>query len=472
MASKLEHNALLKGLLATAISAIAWWFGNGVQPLWWAAWLAPLPILWLAPRVPASRAAWAALVAYALGMLHVWGYLHDAIGIPLTFIAYAVVTPGIALALCVLLYRRLLLRGNALAAMGAVPVLWVVLEYVGSRASPHGTFFNLSYSQMDAVPVIQIAAITGIWGISFLLLLIPSAIAIVATPRITTGKRAAAAAIALVCLGATLLYGSCRLREPSTSSIRIGLVSLEQRGQPALDRADGQALVAHYSDAVQRLAQQGAQVIVMPEASLVVGQDTIPEFAQLAAQHHVVVDIGVDYRGEQGVERNMSMVFQPGAHLPLTYSKHHLIPGFEAKYTPGREYQMLEGLPRIGLGICKDMDFTDTGFAYGHRHAQLLLAPAWDFDIDGWLHSRMAVMRGVEQGFAIARVARRGRLTLSDDRGRVIAEATSEGNGAELVGTLPLRETQTLYARWGDWFAWLNGVALLVLIGLASIRRR
>jgi apolipoprotein N-acyltransferase len=56
---------------------------------------------------------------------------------------------------------------------------------------------------------------------------------------------------------------------------------------------------------------------------------------------------------------------------------------------------------------------------------------------------------------------------LSDDRGRVLAEASSERRDAELVGDLPLRTTQTLYARWGDWFAWLDLAVLLALLGLA-----
>jgi apolipoprotein N-acyltransferase len=113
------------------------------------------------------------------------------------------------------------------------------------------------------------------------------------------------------------------------------------------------------------------------------------------------------------------------------------------------------------------MDFHDIGHAYAARDAQLLLVPAWDFGIDGWLHSRMAIMRGVESGFAIARAARSGRLTLSDDRGRVVAEASSAQHDAELVGDLPLHDTHTLYARWGDWFAWLDLAALLVLLGMA-----
>ena len=151
---------------------------------------------------------------------------------------------------------------------------------------------------------------------------------------------------------------------------------------------------------------------------------------------------------------------------PATYNKRHLLVGLE-QYTPGDSYTLLEGTPRIGLAICKDMDFHDTGHAYAARHVQLLLVPASDFTVDGWLHSRMAIMRGVESGFAIARAAHSGRLTLSDDRGRVLAEASSEKHNAELVGELPLRETHTLYAQWGDWFAWLDLAGLIVLLGLA-----
>jgi len=81
-------------------------------------------------------------------------------------------------------------------------------------------------------------------------------------------------------------------------------------------------------------------------------------------------------------------------------------------------------------------------------------------------------MRGVESGFAIARAARTGRLTLSDDRGRVMAEASSEDNDAEIVGDLALRDTHTLYARWGDWFAWLALALAAICIVLALVPGR
>jgi apolipoprotein N-acyltransferase len=54
----------------------------------------------------------------------------------------------------------------------------------------------------------------------------------------------------------------------------------------------------------------------------------------------------------------------------------------------------------------------------------------------------------------------------------VLAEASSERRDAELVGDLPLRSTQTLYSRWGDWFAWLDLAMLLALLSVAWLPAR
>ena len=471
MALQSDRFALPAWLAATALAAAGWWFGSGLHPLWWLTWLAPLPVLWLAPQVRARWSALAAFIAYALGGLNQWTYLHGYIGLPMGTIVYVIGTPGLVFALCVLLFRRLLLRGHTFAAALALPVVWVAVEYINSLISPHGTFGSIGYTQMDALAVIQVAAITGIWGIGFLVLLLPAAIAVRIVPQTSKhGSMSAAAAVLLVV--AAIGYGSWRLHAPATTTLRIGLVSLEKPIRPALHDADGHALEARYVDAINRLAGEGAKVVLIPETSFATSDAGVPAFAQLAQQRDLSVDAGIDFQGDPRAERNMVMVFQPGATSPATYSKHHLIPGFERQYMPGDNYTLLNGTPRIGLAICKDMDFHDIGHAYAARNAQLLLVPAWDFSIDGWLHSRMAIMRGVENGFAIARAARSGRLTLSDDRGRVLAEASSEKHDAELVGDLPLRETQTLYSHWGDWFAWLDLAALIVLLGLALRRSR
>lgn len=140
------------------------------------------------------------------------------------------------------------------------------------------------------------------------------------------------------------------------------------------------------------------------------------------------------------------MVFMPDGTASATYDKHPLTPGFEHQHTSKLDYRMLDGTLRTGLAIRKDMDFHDIGRAYAACGARLLLVPAWNFGIDGWLHSRMAIMRGVESGFAIARAACSGRLTLGDDRGRVVANASGERHDAELPGNLSLHHNPALLA--------------------------
>lgn len=467
MESRLDRTQAVVMAAALALTAAAWWFGSGLHPWWWLAWLAPLPVLWLAPRVPARWAALAAFLAFAAGGMNLWDFLHGVIGLPLPVDICMIAAPALAFALCALLYRRLLRAGHVLPAVLAVPALWVAIEYLENLGSPHGTWGSIAYSQMDALPVIQGAAVTGLWGVSFLVLLLPATLAARLTPTAPRRGRTLAAGITLLLVAAACGYGIWRLAAPATGSLRIGLVSLEKPIRPALDSADGQALETRYVAAIRRLVAAGARAVVIPETSFATTAASVPAFAALAQQDGPILDIGIDGKGDPHAERNMVMAFQPGGAAPAVYAKHHLIPGFEHQYTPGTRYTMLDGSPRIGLAICKDMDFHDIGRNYAALGAQLLLVPAWDFGVDGWLHSRMAIMRGVENGFAIARAARTGRLTLSDDRGRVLAEASSETQDAELVGDLPLRQTRTPYARWGDWFAWLDLALLAVLLSIA-----
>jgi len=468
MASKPDRAGLPVALLAVALSALAWWFGSGTTPVWWVTWLAPLPVLWLAPRVRARWAALAAFAAYVAGGFNVWTYLHDHLGFPTASNLAYIATSGVLMAVCTLLFRRLLLRRRTVAAALSVPALWVAYEYINNLTSIHATFFNISYTQADALPIIQLVAVTGLWGLGFLLLLVPTVASLQLWPQAAPRSRWTLAGCVVVALVAVLAYGGWRLQQPPTSTVRIGLVSLNERNIRFLSTPEGDARLAGYVDAMQRLIGEGAKILLTPEATFGTDTATIPAFASLANQRNVTVAAGISYRFGTADAHNMLTVFEPEATSPATYSKHHLLLGLE-QYAPGDGFTLLVGKPSIGLAICKDMDFHDIGRAYADRHAQLLLVPASDFEVDGWLHSRMAVVRGVESGFAVARVARAGRLTLSDDRGRVVAEASGEQHAAELVGDLPLHHTTTLYSRLGDWFAWLDLVILAGVLVMAFL---
>ena len=99
--------------------------------------------------------------------------------------------------------------------------------------------------------------------------------------------------------------------------------------------------------------------------------------------------------------------------------------------------------------------------------------PAWDFNVDRWLHARMAVLRAVESGFALARSARNGLLTLSDNRGRILAErATVPGRFVSISGKINIDRVTTFYAMSGDWFAWLCVVLLVFLLASLFLSQR
>ena len=459
--------------LAVVASALCWWFASGLQPVWWTAWLAPLPLLWVAPRMRARSISLATLLAWTLGGCSQWHYLHDMIRLPLAISVMAVLQPALLMLPVVLLFRALARRGRTLAAMLSVPLAATSLSWVAAATSPHGTFGNIAYSQMDALPVIQIAALTGLWGISFVAWVLPSMLAAVGAPA--ARGRGVALVAGLGILALTLGFGMWRLQvDLPVQQVRVGLVSIHQAqgAEIDIDKPAGQRVLAEYFNAFERLAADGAKVIVAPESALLVRSHAIPELAELAREHRVRVLIGAEDHSDPTQKHNAALVFTPESTMPFAYYKRHLIPGFEDRYTPGDGERVLSGAPRTGVAICKDMDFTAIGHAQGVLGTQLLLVPAWDFDDDAWLHGRMAILRGVESGFAIARSARDGHLTLSDTRGRVLAQASSVGkaNTTTLVGELPLQSIRTLYSRIGDAFAWLCTLAAIGL-GLSLLRK-
>lgn len=168
--------------------------------------------------------------------------------------------------------------------------------------------------------------------------------------------------------------------------------------------------------------------------------------------------------------RNLAVVFAADGTQVAEYEKRHLLPGPETGYRAGATAATIgEGL---GVAICKDLDFVDVGRDSALAGARTLLVPAWDFDSDARFHARIAIARGVESGFAVARSAARGLLTASDGYGRIVAEARSGAREpAVLVVSLPAGPGPTFFARQARLPALLIGALLSLLLALALRRR-
>jgi apolipoprotein N-acyltransferase len=464
-------------IAAGLVSGAFFYFGTGLHPIWWALWLAPIPVLAVAPRLRTGAAFLFGSIAWLIGEMNLWNYVRHEIELPPSIAILYFLVPVVVFGLAVLFVRSFLRRGSLFAAALALPSYWVTYEYLTAVASPHSTWANLAYTQMNFLPVIQIASITGIWGISFIVFLFAGATAALLSGTGKPRQRRALAITVGIVICAVFLFGEWRLQaNPSTEPVAVTLIARDVPMSVYLG-SEEQALelLRQYADEVRRVTPAGTQVVVLPEKIGRLSENDLWEvdalFSSAAIATHAAIDLGLVRRTPSGAF-NSSRFYSPNGKLEANYDKHHLLPGVEPE-KPGDKLVVLDQLSgRWGLQICKDMDFPQLSREYAAEGADLLLVPAWDFNLDRWLHARMAILRAVENGFAVARSARNGLLTLSDNRGRIIAErATVPGPFVSITGKINMTRGGTFYTRAGDWFAWLCVAMFLSLLAFQSVRR-
>jgi apolipoprotein N-acyltransferase len=162
--TKVESRAMkdaVVAVLAVAASSVLLFWGTGLHPVWFLTWLAPLPVLLISPRLGRWSSFLAAALAWFLGSLNMWHYLLAAIDLPLPIVLAASAVPACLFGLAALLFRRFLVRGSLWKAALVFPTFWVTCQYVNNLASPHGTFSNIGYSQMDLLPLLQLTSVAG-----------------------------------------------------------------------------------------------------------------------------------------------------------------------------------------------------------------------------------------------------------------------------------------------------------------------
>ena len=230
-------------------------------------------------------------------------------------------------------------------------------------------------------------------------------------------------------------------------------------------------MAAEYLAAARTEADRGARLIVIPETALAFDpawRDALLQpFSELARARGITLVIGT-----MGVRpwRNVAMSFLPDGSMK-DYDKRHLLPPGEDKFTPGTRAGLLGG--GRAVAICKDMDFERTLRSDAlSGPIRIIAVPANDFVRDDWTHARMAILRGVENGFAMVRSAFNGIETISDADGRVLASARTTRPGLTAIrASVPLGPGATLYTRIGDVFAWAC-LAMAAMLGVMSLKKR
>ncbi len=192
-------------IIGTGLASAAFsYLGTGLQPIWWMLWLAPVPVLAIEPRIRNSTAFLLGSVAWLIGEMNQWNYARHEIELPWQIMILYFVVPAAVFGLGVLFVRSFLRGGLLFLAALAFPSTWG----------------NLAYTQMNFLPVIQIASITGLWGISFIVFLFAGTIAALLSGIGNPRQRGALAVTIGIVVCPFFLFGEWRLRSnPSAESV-------------------------------------------------------------------------------------------------------------------------------------------------------------------------------------------------------------------------------------------------------------
>src|SRR5262245_38723588 len=333
-----RYNNLLVGV-AGLVSAGLLYFGTGLHPTWWLLWVAPAPVLAIAPRLRPCGAFLLGSIAWFLGEMNQWNYLRHVIELPLHTIIVFLAIAAAVFGLGVLFTRSFLRRGSLFLAAFAFPVYWVACEYLNARASPHSTWGNLAYTQMDFRPLIQIASITGLWGISFIVFLFAGTVAALLSGLGKPWQRRVLATGVGFVVSAVLVFGEWPSQSnPSTKSVPVTLIAKDVPMSLYLG-SEEQALelLREYADQIRRVTPVGTQVVVLPEKIGRVSESSLAEvdalFSLAATTTRAAVVVGLVRKTSDG-SFNSSRFYSADGRLEANYDKHHLMPGVEPE-TPG-----------------------------------------------------------------------------------------------------------------------------------------
>ncbi len=482
-------------------------FGHGAV-----AWLA------LAPLLVALHGAsgWRALrLGYVTGAVSSLGLLYWTAlvvvqygGMPLLVGALVMV----ALCLAFSIFHALFgwAAGRLVATFGtagllAAPVAWVALEYARSITFFQFPWCLLGYSQHAQLPFIQIASVTAVYGVSFLLAAASALFAVAVVAARPGSRRSALVGVALLVVG-SWAWGSWQLDRPvrETGRITLGLVQGGIRQEDKWLPENAWSNVGRHVQLSEQAASRGARLVVWPESAVPFLFDEDPELATLlrglVQRRSLYLFFGNDDRDRRADGRERIYVggklLGPAGELLARYRKIQLVPFGEyvplqplftlggryaaklvqevADFTPGSEAVtgVVDG-HAIGGYICYEAIFPDLVRRFAANGAELLV----NVTNDAWYgttsapyqHLAMAAFRAVENRRYMVRAANTGITAVVDPWGRVLDE-TRLFDTTVLVREVPFVAGTTFYTRHGDVFARACAAAGLALLA-ATLRR-
>ena len=386
-------------------------------------------------------------------------------------------------------------NGFSLRALVFTPFLWVAVEL----ARTYITSFPwdlLGTTQIDNIPLSRVATVTGVYGISFEIALVNTALAAAFLVPYSRRKVLLTAALA-----AAIALHAGKLEKPEASPASRG-ATLVQVDIPILESDWSLDYLVQTLHSLADLSVRPHDekpgtpgLILWPEAPAPFWvtdlhlRSTLANVARATDSYIIAGSLGIEHTGEMARQPdiyNSASVIAPSGAWTARYDKIHLVPFGEyipfqtlisfakalthevGTFARGNQRVPLSvGDMKVGTFICYESIFPDEVRQFANRGAEVFV----NISNDGWFgetgaprqHLNMARMRAVENDRWLLRDTNSGITAVIDPYGRIVAEAPRNQRVA-LQGAYGLEESTTFYTRHGDWFPLL--CAIITLLGL------
>jgi apolipoprotein N-acyltransferase len=383
------------------------------------------------------------------------------------------------------------------AAWLAAPLIWVSWEYIFTHLFSGFPWGLLGYSQAQNLPFLQMASVTGVYGLSFLLVFLQALFVLSITSR---RKGPFFFALAVVLTVHTAGFLSLRRPYPAGNPFQAAVLQGNVSSDIDWERISWEQMEALFSRHLKlshEASSAGAGLIIWPEFSVPLCfscgeppydffKDALFRFVQSTGRTLLLGTTETTVENGRNLYFNTALCLHPD--LTMTqYHKRHLVPFGEytpykrllffiekvtravGDFTPGKVqgFHSYEGL-NFGSPICYEIIFPGLVRQFVKKGARFLVT----ITNDGWYgesasplqHFRIAIFRAVENRRFLLRAATTGISGIIDPHGRILARSKLMTE-AYLTKTVKPIEKLSFYARYGDGLSYLS----LTLSGLFFI---
>lgn len=371
--------------------------------------------------------------------------------------------------------------GNAAWVMFVFPVAATAVDFFSANG-PFGTFGSIAYTQRTVTPVMQIAAVTGLWGITFVMNLFASLVNHVWESGFKFTRLALTLAGLLALILGLSLGRTLTPAQPEQTATIAGfsmpngtihdmmtmlIVDKDEAGfRQATDELNARQL-----EQIRTLAQDGANIVVLQEGAIMGMSDQVEAVmsaaSAIAKEENIYIVISTFDLGKKPAVNSVHII-DPNGEVALTHVKYggNMFDG--TQMGDGVLQTVDTPYGKLSAVICWDADFPAIVKQAGEQNVDLLFVPSNDWVAVKDLHAEMSTFRAVENGMTIFRQTGQGVSLAADAYGNILNrvdtyEQTEDSVPGLHVVEMPIGSVDTVYPMIGDL---VGNVMLLGLVGL------